>query len=87
MKSMSCKIEMTYGLSAPDENGFKLGKAQTTVRNSDEQQDFEAIFRIKSEFRNSALESVVNSVLDDASRIPNITIHPTLIMQLTLIRV
>lgn len=76
---------MTYTLSKADEQGFKLGKAQTTVTIDNEQQEFEALFRIHKEFKNGGLEWAQELLADDLSRIENIIIHPTLLTQLILI--
>jgi len=53
---MSNRIEMTYELTKPDENGFRLGKAQTTNQTADEQQEFETLFRLKDKFKNDGLK-------------------------------
>lgn len=82
---MSYKVDMNYELSKADEAGFRLGKAQTTIETTNESQDFETLFRIKGEFRDNVLEWALEIVGDHLSRLENITIHPTLIMQLTLI--
>lgn len=82
---MNDNIEMTYSLSEPDDKGFSWGKALTTVQTSDEKQEFEVLFRINGEFRNDGLEWALNLMMNDISQIQNINIHPTLIMQLTLI--
>jgi len=76
---------MNYVLSEADENGFRFGRARTIIQTAEEQQIFEALFRIKGEFRNNGLEWALDVLTDDISRLEKISIHPTLMMQLTLI--
>jgi len=78
-------IEMNYTLSKADEKGFRLGKAQTAVTADNEQQEFEALFRIHKEFKNGGLEWAQELLAGDLSLLENIIIHPTLLTQLLLI--
>lgn len=83
--AMTYKIVTEYVLQR-DEKGFSRGKAQTTIQTADEQQDIEVLFIIKDELKNGELERASEYVTSYVSQLQNITIHPTLITQLTLIR-
>ncbi len=76
---------MNYEMSKPDDDGFRFGKAKTLIQTEQGEQDFEALFRVKGDFRNNGLEWALEIVADHLSRIKGVTVHPTLIMQLTLI--